>query len=656
MAPWSRSRPSAAVDAGLSEEALATYRADEQRRRLQEAAVRSKLQQEIFEARLRGSELDKEARRNSTWFGEARDPHVRATADGEVAVLPVQRNAGRACVRILIAAFLTLTGLVLVAAAVHELVLVHNDTTTTPSLLSVAAGAAAGAGLVGTQTPHPASDLRTQAAYHKAKVEFHRQQQTHHANEERFHAAAYFRAVSNANPNGTVGDASITVDDWCASALYPQQARYFLWRAGRFDDRRPGGARDAAQAMSTVLYEIVFRSTALMKDQGRCTLLGAGHTTETKMVRAITRRLEPLSCRSFVYDQVDTGVANLKGALADVPSASVKFKGFADVAVSFRGAGAPITTLDTELEEIGRSSGTESHLGMADDLLIVRLDHMEVGELWRRPQGGALLGIAEGNERREPSARALKGLEKSLLAKRVTAVSWRRDASDTLRNEVDFVAKFGYRVYVVGTDKLLRIDGSYFDAVYTGIPPGGPLKGRRRGPEDAHWVGMCRLSLNLIAVIEGHPYIQRISRDLSVCVRGEGSGCVCDSPPERTALGSCSEALTNIESLNVGLAKGDKSDGRIRDRLSRKWMSKAARAVADRKAKAEADAEAYAAALARTSPLLNTGRGREEPGDSAVSSLIGTPLLTTGDEETISTPLLTTGSAGASDVVANNAG
>ena len=633
---------------------LASYREEEQRRRLQEAAVRSKLQQEIFEARLNASQLNASTLESANaWFAGA--GVSRATPVGEVTVMPVDRASGRACLRTALVTFLTLTGIMLIAALVHELIATRDGKG--KSLLDVSASHLGLSILQPSDTPHPASDLRTQAAYHKAKVSFHRKQQDEHSAEERFHAAAYFRAVSNANPNGTVGDAfvGVTVDDWCASALYPQQARYFLWRAGRFDDRRPGGAKDAALAVSTVLYEIVFRSTALMKEQSRCTMIGAGHTSELKMVKAITKRLEPLSCRSFIYDQVDKSVASLKGELGDVPSASVKYKGFADVAVSFRGGGAPVTTLDEEVQEIGRGSGSEAHLGMADDLLVIRLDHLEVGELWRRPQFGALLGITDKDKQAEPSARALKGLEKSLLSKRVTAVSWRRDASDTLRNEVDYVAKFGYRVFIVGTDKLIRVDGSYFDAVYTGVPPGGPMKGLRRGPEDAHWLGVCKLSLNLLAVVEGHPYIQRVSRDLSVCVRGDGAGCICDSPPAETPLGSCSASLSNLQ----GSTKRDGAEKQTQ-RLGRKWASKAQRQIAERAAKAELDAEAFAAEAARSSPLLATGRGTgpAQPGpagSTALSSVTGTPLLTTGDYNS-SSPLLTKGAMDGAAIGARNVG
>ena len=75
----------------------------------------------------------------------------------------------------------------------------------------------------------------------------------------------------------------------------------------------------------------------------------------------------------------------------------------------------------------------------------------------------------------------LQGLEKFLLLKRLTMVSWESYTDEKLKDEAAYVAQFGYRGYLVGVPKFVRIDGHYWDDKYAGSSKSNAAFGMEEG-------------------------------------------------------------------------------------------------------------------------------------------------------------------------------
>eukprot|EP00899_Mesostigma_viride_P016236 jgi/Mesvir1/24613/Mv21929-RA.2 len=145
----------------------------------------------------------------------------------------------------------------------------------------------------------------------------------------------------------------------------------------------------------------------------------------------------------------------------------------------------------------------------------------------------------------------LKGMRRLLASKRVPAIQWERNGHNpeqfkhTWKDEVDYVASFGYRVFAIGggdrtatrlgsagEGRLLRLDGPYFSKALEKV-----------------WA--CeRITLNNLAILEGHPVLQSkefldgllCDHTCSKCRDPQASSC--EPTPERV-LDRWSEKMWN---------------------------------------------------------------------------------------------------------------
>mmetsp|Transcript_64635 Transcript_64635/g.204043 ORF Transcript_64635/g.204043 Transcript_64635/m.204043 type:complete len:373 (-) Transcript_64635:321-1439(-) len=352
---------------------------------------------------------------------------------------------------------------------------------------------------------------------------------------ENHHSASYFRLNEDMGGNATAkrGKPSIPLTDWCQSALYPQQARYFLWKVEQFDFRGPF-AGELNDSLAALLYELVFRMAAETGQVENCNVVSAGAGMEggvDQLVR-VTETLEPLHCTILAYELTREVLAETKEALVKFPSAKVRLSGFADIKAQLGQAGARYTTLDHEIQ---------SHVGRGfdpKDALIVRLDKQIVGELLTTAESGT------------PEMRAFKGLEKSLMARRVTALVWTRTTARELRIEVDHIAAFGYRVYFLGRDKMLRVDGKYWDPTFSGEKAPNEVS---TATEDSLFTESCNVTVTLVALVNGHSFHEHAMKELQVCVPKDGGACICDTPPATEPLGSCKPQEAALAALEGGV-------------------------------------------------------------------------------------------------------
>jgi len=242
------------------------------------------------------------------------------------------------------------------------------------------------------------------------------------------------------------------------------------------------------------------------------------------------------SCRIFAYEPVPPTFKRLnsfassdkaRGMVHAVHAGigikagklDIHFTRNADVGASFRqgkagkSARVDVTTIDAEVER---------HVDTSEEILLVKLDV----ESFEWP--------------------ALKGMAHLLANRRAVAIQWERHVKHlpkhSLKIEIDFVSKHGYRVYFLGRlpEKfavkentyrtfLIRVDGEHWSQNY----------------ECFHV--KLRTVLNVIAVKEGHPFHDLVAPHAMIC---SDASQTCRLPYERI----CDHA-PNVPTVK-GLAKG----------------------------------------------------------------------------------------------------
>lgn len=141
---------------------------------------------------------------------------------------------------------------------------------------------------------------------------------------------------------------------------------------------------------------------------------------------------------------------------------------------------------------------------------------------WKQIHGGS--DTIERIAGRRINLSPLQGLEKFLLTKRLTAVVWESYTDDKLKSEVEYISERGYKVYLVGDQKLVRIDRHYWDDKYAGSSESNSPLGI---PKES--LGTCHFSVTVVAFVEEHRINYSIQERKLPCVHFRGISCKCES-------------------------------------------------------------------------------------------------------------------------------
>ena len=231
-----------------------------------------------------------------------------------------------------------------------------------------------------------------------------------------------------------------------------------------------------------------------------------------------SRRFKPENCDTFVYETTSASVDLLERALEGTPhSRRVALKGFWNYTMDGRSAPFKVTTLDTLMaEQLQKDEYRQS------DLIVARIGRMVDDSFWKEIHGGA--DTIERIAGRRINLSPLQGLDKFLVLKRLTMVTWESYTDGKLKEEVDYVAQRGYHVYVLGVPKMVRVDGHYWDGKYAGSGSANAEFGLEENS-----LGRCNFPVTMVAIVEGSPMNSMLQHKRLPCAHFKGVSCKCDN-------------------------------------------------------------------------------------------------------------------------------
>ena len=271
-------------------------------------------------------------------------------------------------------------------------------------------------------------------------------------------------------------------------------------------------------AVSSTIAELVQATKGARAGMRSCALFDVGSSQSASVLAQILDAIKPENCDTFVYETTSASVDLLERALEGTPhSRRVALKGFWNYTMDGRSAPFKVTTLDTLMaEQLQKDEYRQS------DLIVARIGRMVDDSFWKEIHGGA--DTIERIAGRRINLSPLQGLDKFLVLKRLTMVTWESYMDGKLKEEVDYVAQRGYHVYVLGVPKMVRVDGHYWDGKYAGSGSANAEFGLEENS-----LGRCNFPVTMVAIVEGSPMNSMLQHKRLPCAHFKGVSCKCDN-------------------------------------------------------------------------------------------------------------------------------
>ncbi|QDZ26103.1 hypothetical protein HOP50_20g86700 [Chloropicon primus] len=365
-------------------------------------------------------------------------------------------------------------------------------------------------------------DIQQEAKYHRQQLLKIQEERNGLDKLESFHSSAYAKLISEfeeaLSKDVSLGAAQhVLLQEICRDPLHGLQGQYFASEGQNFDNNGPLNETWPG-VVAAAVGQVVKQTKEGRAGMTSCSLFDVGSSSRPDILVEILNTVSSSECETYIYETTSSSVERLEQALEASPhTRRVGLKGFWNYTMDGKSAPFKVTTMDTLMAE-----QLQKHEYLESDLIVARIGRMVDDSFWKEIHGGA--DTIERIAGRRINLSPLQGLEKFLLLKRLTMVVWESYTDHKLKEEIDYVSSFGYKVYIVGRKKFVRVDGYYYDQKYSGLSQSNSAFGIEES-----YLGTCHFSVTLVAFVETHSINSFIQQEQLPCKHFKGVSCKCDN-------------------------------------------------------------------------------------------------------------------------------